>query len=395
MDVKTIMLCGGGNAVHALIPIIRTHFQGTISLFLPYQDEAEHFQRLIQEDRYIKARTPKGVFYARPDRVGKVAEEACQDADLVIISLPAFAHEFTLSQILPFLKPNARVGVMPARSGFEYSALRLLQDHHRDTTGIFGFQTLPWACRITQYAREVDILGQKAVVGLAAFPQTLQEELAHYFTRLFGLTIIPLPNMLTLSLANVGQLIHPGIMYGLFKGQEDRKYRKEDIPHFYQGVTEKTACMLDQLSAEVQRVAQALQMRKPALDLSQVISLKEWVLTTYSDSIADSSSLQRCFTTNRAYQGLRAPMKEDQDGYFLPDFQARYLTEDIPYGLVVARAIAQLAGVQTPVIDEVIATTSRWMHKEYLVHGELHGKDIQDTRIPQKYGFQEINDIMF
>ncbi len=27
MDVNTIMLCGGGNAAHALIPIIRTHFQ--------------------------------------------------------------------------------------------------------------------------------------------------------------------------------------------------------------------------------------------------------------------------------------------------------------------------------------------------------------------------------
>lgn len=395
MDINTITLCGGGNAAHALIPIILTHFQGTISLFLPYKDEAEHFQFLLREDQHIKAYTPKGVLDARPDRVSKSAAEACQDADLVIISLPAFAHEFTLSQILPFLKPTALVGAMPARSGFEYSALRALKDHGRETMTIFGFQTLPWACRITHYAREVDILGQKTSVGLAAFPHSICKELADYFTLLFGLTITPLPNMLTLSLANVGQLIHPGIMYGLFKGREDRKYRKEDIPFFYQGVTEETAHILEQLSAEVRSVAQALQTHNSALDLSQVISLKEWLLMTYSDSIADSGSLQSCFVTNRAYQGLRAPMKEDKDGYFLPDFQARYLTEDIPYGLVVTRAIAQLAGVQTPAIDEVIITTSRWMHKEYLVHGQLSGKDIQDTRIPQKYGIQDVNDIMF
>ena len=141
MDIDTITLCGGGNAAHALIPIIRPHFHGTISLFLPYKDEAEQFQHLIQEDRYIKACTPEGVLYARPDRVSKSAAEACQDADLVIISLPAFAHEFTLSHILPFLKPSALVGTMPARSGFEYAALRLLHDHQRETTGIFGFQT--------------------------------------------------------------------------------------------------------------------------------------------------------------------------------------------------------------------------------------------------------------
>ncbi len=35
-------------------------------------------------------------------------------------------------------------------------------------------------------------------------------------------------------------------------------------------------------------------------------------------------------------------------GIFFRIFQARYLTEDIPYGLVVTEAIAQLAGFKRP-----------------------------------------------
>jgi hypothetical protein len=78
-------------------------------------------------------------------------------------------------------------------------------------------------------------------------------------------------------------------------------------------------------------------------------------------------------------------MKEVGNGYFLPDFQSRYLTEDVPYGLVVTRAIAQLAEVKMPIVDEVILTASKWMDKEYVVNGYLNGKDIKETRIPQNY----------
>jgi hypothetical protein len=87
-------------------------------------------------------------------------------------------------------------------------------------------------------------------------------------------------------------------------------------------------------------------------------------------------------------------MKEVGNGYFLPDFQSRYLTEDVPYGLVVTRAIAQLAEVKMPIIDEVILTASKWMDKEYVVNGYLNGKDIKETRIPQNYGIHSLEELI-
>lgn len=394
MKIKIITICGGGNAAHAIIPIIRNNFSGKLNLFLPYGDEAAQFNKLIEEKRFITATIGEKKLYGRPDEASKFAKDVCKEADLILMLLPAFAHEPTLLQIAPFFKKETIIGAIPARSGFEYSTLKILKDNKKEKVKIFGMQTLPWACRIKEYASKVDILGKKRSVGMAAFPHKITSELASFLTRLLDLKIEPLPNMLTLSLANVGQIIHPGIMYSLFKGKEELKYRKEKIPLFYQGVTKEISETLKVMSDEVLVLTKEIKNIDKSINLNHVLGLKDWLIYSYKESIVDKSTLQSCFVTNSAYKGLRAPMKKDNNDYFLPDFQARYLTEDVPYGLVVTKAIAQLAKVDMPVIDEVILTISKWIGKEYIKRGYLEGKDIKDTRIPQNYGIDNLENIM-
>jgi len=392
MNFQNITICGGGNAAHAVIPVLRKSFSGMINLFLPYGDEAARFNKLIDQKRHITATIDGMLLNGRPDKAGRCAKEVCQEADLVLILLPAFAHEQILRQVVPFLKDTAIIGAIPARSGFEYAALKILKDNKRENMTIFGMQTLPWACRIQEYAAKVDVLGTKKSVGMAAFPHQVAPELAAGLAQILGLTIEPLPNMLTLSLANVGQIIHPGIMYGLFRGKEKTKFRKAEIPLFYQGVTREMAQTLQAMSDEILALATTIKNMDASIDLGRVLSLKDWLLYSYNESIADKGSLQACFVTNRAYQGLAAPMQHKHD-YYAPDFQSRYLAEDIPFGLLVTKAIAQLIRADIPVIDEVLSTTCRWMGKEYIREGLLEGKDLKDTRIPQNYGIANFKDL--
>jgi len=394
MDIKAITICGGGNAAHAMIPIIRNNFSGKINLFLPYGNEAAHFKKLIKEKRFITVTIGEKKLYGRPDRSSKFAKDVCKEADLILIPLPAFAHEQTLLQIVPSLKEEAIIGAIPARSGFEYAALKILKDNNKEKVKIFGMQTLPWACRIKEYATSVNILGKKKSVGMAAFPHKITPKLASFLSRVLDLKIEPLPNMLTLTLANVGQIIHPGIMYGLFKGKEQATYQKETIPLFYQGVTKEIAKTLKAISDEILILTEKIKALDKKVNLDHVLGLKDWLIYSYEGSIADKSTLQSCFVTNSAYKGLCAPMKKISNGYFLPDFQARYLTEDVPYGLVVTKAIAQLAKVDMPIIDEVILTISKWIGKEYIKGDYLKGKDIKDTRIPQNYGINNLEEII-
>ena len=41
-------------------------------------------------------------------------------------------------------------------------------------------------------------------------------------------------------------------------------------------------------------------------------------------------------------------MKQQPDGSYMPDFSNRYLTQDLPYGLLVQKGVAELCGVPTP-----------------------------------------------
>lgn len=119
-----------------------------------------------------------------------------------------------------------------------------------------------------------------------------------------------------------------------------------------------------------------------------------WYMRCYPQDISDKTNLYTAIQTNAAYQGLKHPVKKTEDGKFLPDFSHRYMTEDIPFGLVVIRGIAEIMGIETPNIDKVLTWSQQQMGKEYLVDKKLQGKDISTSRAPQSYGFTTTESIL-
>ena len=114
----------------------------------------------------------------------------------------------------------------------------------------------------------------------------------------------------------------------------------------------------------------------------------------YSHDISDKSTLYKAIQTNAAFQGIKHPVKTLEDGKFVPDFTHRYMTEDVPYGLVVIRGIAEIVGVQTPNIDKVLTWCQEKMGKEYLASSKLQGKDVGLSTAPQRYGFTSLKSIL-
>jgi hypothetical protein len=385
-----ITICGGGNAAHTLAGLMAARQELRVNVYTPFSDEIRQWQQGITAQGGITVITPDGALKGRPHQVSVDPATVIPGSRLVLLALPAFAHESTLRAIAPHLEDGAWVGVLPARGGFYWGARHALGDK-KDRVTIFGLQTLPWACRIQQYGREVTILGTKAEVDLATHPSHHAGEIITLLNDLLRIRLRPIASFLSLTLADRGQIIHPGIMYGLFHNWDGRLYA--EAPLFYQGVTATTAGILQQLSDEVQTLRAVLENRYPELDLTAVRSLGEWLLRSYGDAIADTSSLQSCFVTNRSYAGLRAPMRP-ADGGLVPDFQARYLAEDVPYGLVVTRGIAELADVATPAMDRVITWAQARLEKQYLLKGKLQGRDVAASRAPQPYGFEKLDDVI-
>jgi len=126
----------------------------------------------------------------------------------------------------------------------------------------------------------------------------------------------------------------------------------------------------------------------------QVVHIHLWLVRRYPHDISDESTLYKTIQTNAAYQGIKHPVKTTEGGNFVPDFTHRYMTEDVPYGLVVVRGIAEIVGVKTPNIDRVLTWCQEKMGKEYLLNSEFQGKDIASSRAPQRYGFTSLESIL-
>merc|ERR1711920_96522 len=119
--------------------------------------------------------------------------------------------------------------------------------------------------------------------------------------------------------------------------------------------------------------------------VEDVKPIREYIFQCYGKQIADPSTTKGVFNTNDGYKGFKCPMKEEGEGW-VPDFKNRYFTEDIPEGFAMYKGIADLAEVETPVIDEIFAFFQKFMGKEYIKDGKLCGADVAATKSPQAFG---------
>lgn len=390
MKIQEITLCGGGNGVHTLIPLALN--QGlVVNIWAPYDDEALRLEKNSQEGGGIKALFPDRVFKGIPHRISSRAVDVIPGAELIVIITPAFAHQYMLQEIFPLIREGATLVVIPSRSGLEYQYLSLGFLEKRVT--LIGFQTLPWACRIEAYGQKVRILGVKKYQGAANIPDKPLPFLYGQLAEIIQVQIQKMESFLSLTLGNMGQLIHPGILYGMVRQYGEQEFLQDEIPDFYQSVDDFTAGILEGLSQEIQDLKTYL-AHQLNLQLSAVLPLKEWLFASYRDCIEDPSSLKTAFQSNTAYQGLKAPVIEKGRGVFILDKNTRYVQEDLPFGLLVSKGLALLCAVKTPVMDEVITVLQDWMGKEYLREGDIQGKDRMEARIPQNYGIESLDDLM-
>jgi len=257
----------------------------------------------------------------------------------------------------------------------------------------FGIDTLPWVARIRDYGKSVDINGTKEV-WVASSPMDKKEELTSRLERFIGIKFCAGSNLLSLFALDLSLIIHPGLMFGKCSRWDGTPF--DEAPLFYHGMDEHTAHIMETMDAEACGVKAALLAKYPDLDLSDSLPTLEWLQDAYGDKIADKSTFLSSFTTNASYAGLVFPVKAalDSPGKKVYEFNYRYLTSDVPYGLLVIKGIAELLEHPTPTMDAAIVWAQAQIGKEWLLDGRVNGKDLDETRAPQKYGIKTLEDFM-
>ncbi|HXF01015.1 MAG TPA: NAD/NADP octopine/nopaline dehydrogenase family protein [Solirubrobacterales bacterium] len=384
-ETRVITICGGGNAGHALAVVLSQRFTAHVDWLVSSPERAD----LLHGGRSRDGLRSTGVIQAEADRLRTISSDPAEvipNADMVLLAVPAFAHAEVLRRIGTHLGDETPVGCLPTRGGFEFEAARHLPRRGSKRQTIFGLQTLPWSTRIVKPGEAVNIGAAKAEGTIASLPPDSGEHLARKLSQIFGTRLAPAASFLSLTLGNQGQVIHTGLMYGHFRSWSGEEYDADSVPFLYAEATDEMGEVVERMSAEALAVAHALRDKtERALRLDHVQSVHDWLRASYAHVTADSSTVATCFRTG-PIQERRTPMVELTPGRFTPNFQYRSLTEDVPYGLVITRALADIAAVETPMIDEVISWAQGVLDKGYLADGRLEGPDVADLPTPQNHG---------
>jgi hypothetical protein len=390
-----LAICGGGNGAHALAVVASQTFGGDIVWLVSSEDRAEVLRQGIFSPDGLRS---TGVISGAADKVriiSSMAAEVIPYADMVAIVAPAFAHAPILNRIAPHLQDEVLIGSLPTRGGFEFESTQILRGI--DPQGgriVFGLQTLPWTTRIHQPGRRVHIGSAKAKVLFASLPRHHADRLASELSHIFGTELVPTQGFLNMTLGNPGQAIHPGLMYGLFASWNGEAYREEFIPRFYADVTDEAGALVEQLSGDILAVTKAIETRSGgSLDLSGVLSIHDWLKLSYGAQTKDMHSVASSFRTG-PNDTIKAPMLQCGDDAYVPNFRYRFLTEDVPFGLVVTKALAEIAGVETPAVDAIIHWTQSILGEKYLIDGKLALRALQRLPLPQNYGLSTVSQIV-
>ncbi|XP_046566961.1 opine dehydrogenase [Haliotis rubra] len=394
----TVLVCGGGNGAHVTAGLAASRDDIETRVLTTFADEAERWTNIMKENDLritvdegdIKSGDPVD-FKVKLNCITKDPSKAVPGADVIIFTVPAFAHQSYLEAIEPYIQPNTTIVGMPGQPGFEFQVFDVLKDKAKQCV-IMSFESLPWACRIAEFGKFVQILMVKVnLMGCIIRGQSKPSyEPLEAVQKVMGKApILTQANNYIEPILATKSIIHPPIMYGKWKDWDGKPLDQK--PLFYQGLDEGEARYLGGISDELVATAKAIATQKPEVDLSGVLHLYDWYLRDHKPYIKDTTNLLTVMQTDTAYDGLVHPMKETEDGKFVPDFRYRYLTEDVPNGLVVTKGLAQIAGVPTPYHDEVITWCQKQLGKEIIVGDKLTGKDIGSTRCPQRYGINTID----
>lgn len=396
-------VCGGGNSAHVLAAVLGSVPGWEVRLWDVLGHEVALFrERLARNDHTITVRYAGGATPPTRGRVARVSADASDvlpGADVVILAVPAFAHATYLDGVSSYVRGHpVHLGCMVAEGGFDFAAQRALRGTVAGS--VFSFDTLPWACRVVSFGEEAEVLGTKASLDLSVFPSSGAPALRDMVRGMLAPRPGPrspdvrLSTFLSATLMNINGVLHPCLSYGRYApdkpGGWDQETPFDRPPLFYGGADEFAAAVVSAVSDEVLEVRARAEAALGA-ELPDVVHVHDWFLRSYPRDIGDPSSLLSCMLTNDAYRGLTHPTVAAPGGGYLPDFGARYFTEDIPFGLCVQRGVAEILGVPTPHADRVLRWAQGRMGKEYLDEaGRMAGRDLAETRAPQAFGIRSV-----
>ncbi|TFH37645.1 MAG: NADP transhydrogenase subunit alpha [Anaerolineales bacterium] len=255
--------------------------------------------------------------------------EALDQADMVMVVVPATAHASIAARAAPHLRDGQVVILHPGRTGGALEFINILRD--LDCTAevkIAEAGTFIYASR-SEGPAGARIFRIKSAVGLAAIPAADTQEILKKLKDVYP-EFMDGKTVLHTGLDNMGAIFHPALTL-LNSGRIEST--AGDFQFYIDGVTPSTARVLEVLDRERVTVASAVGVRaRTAL---------EWLREAYN---VQGDNLYEAIQNQTGYYGITAPKTLNH----------RYIFEDVPMSLVPLASLAKRYGVSVRGIESII-----------------------------------------
>ncbi len=250
-----------------------------------------------------------------------------READVVIVAAPLPAHRALMDALLPHLQSGQTVLVSAMGSLSALYLFERLRAAGRAVT-VVSLSTTALTARRGGPGR-VQIMTRRAHLGLSALPRAREGEALALCGALFGPVFSVQGNALSTALSNTNPIAHVPLVVANWTRLE----RAEAWPQYHY-MTPRVSDVIERLDAERQAVASAF-----GLQVHGIVQHFAQSFGTRAPTLA----------------GIAAELHAARGGPPGPtSIATRYLSEDVPFGLVFQAALGRVAGVATPATQTTV-----------------------------------------
>ena len=164
LDSIKLVICGSGNGAHAFAGIASSLKGTDVRVLTLSRERAARWNAALQKRNLEIILHRKGKeqtrIVSKTVLVTNNPSKAMENVDLLVLVQRAADHRGYLEVLKPYITPGTIVVGLPGCPGFEFEARHVLSDLVGLCT-IMNFESLPWACRTTEFGSKCTVLGTK------------------------------------------------------------------------------------------------------------------------------------------------------------------------------------------------------------------------------------------
>lgn len=398
---KQLVICGGGNSAHTLIPLLKDSIF-EVSIFTSRPKE---WAKVIELEWYNPKGEVMGKYVGDLKKASNSPKELFPNADYIVFCMPVHKYRVALHEIAPYLNTEKKVfiGTVYGQAGWNWMIDEIRKKYNLNNLVAFSFGLIPWVSRTVEYGKKGLTYGCMsenfaAVDPIDYFDQVQDEFFNQICYRWFGKgKVDKSENFISLTLSVDNQIIHTARCYALHKQYGRTWDKKENVPLFYRTFDDLSAKVMEGLDKDYSKIRETIKLLYPNKKFKHMV---DYLTLEYFSHKYWSKDAKDSILSSQTLHSITTPVIQNEEGTWEISKDHRFLLDDIYYGNCIAKWMAEKLNIETPTIDEILHWAQEVRGERLIDENNRLILDSDDLTKPFKagipcyYGFKTIDDII-